>query len=102
MMAIITGNRAKEMFAGESLRYAAYDGGLTDLDSTAPATLIPGSAAIGLIRSAGAERARWRSPKRSKLKEIVRKAHEKAAASDSGARRTSAALWRELLAKKLI
>jgi Glycerophosphoryl diester phosphodiesterase family len=38
---IITGNRSKEMFKGETTRWAAYDGDLTDLDSSAPADVIP-------------------------------------------------------------
>src|ERR1035437_5662428 len=38
---IITGHRAKEMFAGEAIRYASMDGDLTDLDSAAPAERIP-------------------------------------------------------------
>lgn len=38
---IITGFRSKDMFAGESIRYACVDGELTDLNSGAPADLIP-------------------------------------------------------------
>lgn len=41
ILAVITGDRSKEMFAGETTRYAAYDGDLNDLDSNDPATLIP-------------------------------------------------------------
>jgi len=41
LTAIITGNRSKEMFAGETVRYAAYDGGLADLDGAESANLIP-------------------------------------------------------------
>ncbi|MCX6916644.1 MAG: hypothetical protein NT167_26975, partial [Verrucomicrobia bacterium] len=38
---ILTGYQSKEMFAGESLRYACVDGGLGDLNSGAPADLVP-------------------------------------------------------------
>src|SRR5664280_339759 len=38
---IITGNRAKEMFVGETIRYASMDGDLADLGSSEPADLIP-------------------------------------------------------------
>jgi hypothetical protein len=38
---IITGNRSKEMFAGETVRYAGFDGELADLDSDDPPTLVP-------------------------------------------------------------
>jgi len=38
---IITGYRSKEMFTGETTRYACYDGELADLESGASADLIP-------------------------------------------------------------
>jgi hypothetical protein len=38
---IITGYRSRDMFAGESIRYAGVDGELADLDSGLPADLIP-------------------------------------------------------------
>jgi hypothetical protein len=38
---IITGYRSKDMFSSESIRYACVDGELADLDSGAPADLIP-------------------------------------------------------------
>jgi glycerophosphoryl diester phosphodiesterase len=38
---IITGHRAKEMFAGEATRYASMDGDLAELDTGTPADLIP-------------------------------------------------------------
>lgn len=78
VMAIITGTRAKEMFAGESVRYAAYDGTLADLDSDDPATLVP------WISSNWTQSFHWLGAgafpeaEKRKLKEIVRKAHEKA------------------------
>jgi len=39
--AIITGTRSLQMFDGETVRYAAYDGTLTELDSSASPNLIP-------------------------------------------------------------
>ncbi len=41
IMVILTGNRSRQMFAGEKLRFAALDGDLTDLDSEEPPSLIP-------------------------------------------------------------
>src|SRR5215471_14424761 len=73
--AIITGNRSKNMFAGETVRYAAYDGDLEDLDSSAPASLIP------WISSNWRSSFQWRGvgtippEEQKKLKEIVDKAH---------------------------
>lgn len=72
---IITGHRTTEMFAGESIRYAGVDGELTDLDSTAPANLVP------WISSAWGQSFQWRGtgpmPEAEKLKlqAIVSKAH---------------------------
>lgn len=37
----VSGNRPRALMESESLRYAGYDGRLTDLQSDAPATLIP-------------------------------------------------------------
>ena len=41
IIAIITGHRDPAMFAGETVRYAALDGHLSDLDSNPPAALVP-------------------------------------------------------------
>jgi glycerophosphoryl diester phosphodiesterase len=41
VLAILSGDRSVEMFAGEAVRFAGYDGQLSDLDSTEPADLIP-------------------------------------------------------------
>jgi hypothetical protein len=73
---IITGNRAKEMFAGEAIRYASMDGDLADLDSGAPADLIP------WISSNWGQSFKWRGSgaipeaDQRKLKDIVAKAHQ--------------------------
>jgi hypothetical protein len=75
ILAIITGDRSKEMFAGESVRYAAYDGELTDLESSESADLIP------WISSDWTRTFKWRgvgefpADEKLKLKEIVAKAH---------------------------
>ena len=73
--AIITGYRSKKMFEGETVRYAAYDGELEDLESDAPASLIP------WISSNWGRTFQWRGvgtippEEQIKLKEIVRNAH---------------------------
>ena len=73
---IITGHRSREMFAGETIRYAALDGDLVDLDSDSPADLIP------WISSNWAPNFKWRGtgpmPEADlvKLKQIVAKAHQ--------------------------
>jgi len=72
---IITGFRSKDMFAGESIRYACVDGELTDLESGAPADLVP------WISSNWGQSFGWRGtgsmPEAEKLRlqTIVSKAH---------------------------
>jgi hypothetical protein len=72
---IITGHRSKDMFTGESVRYAALDGDLADLDSALPADLIP------WISSDWAPNFEWRGTglmaeaDRVKLQQVVARAH---------------------------
>lgn len=72
---IITGHRSREMFAGETIRYASLDGDLADLDSNDSADLIP------WISSNWYQTFRWHGTgtipeaEKAKLKEIVAKAH---------------------------
>ena len=96
--AIITGNRSKEMFAGETIRYAAYDGALSDLKSDEPASFIP------WISSNWTQSFGWRGlgafpeSEKAKLKKIVSKAHEKGRRVRFWAAPDDPAFWRELLA----
>ncbi len=72
---IITGHRSREMFQGQTIRYAALDGDLVDLDSRDPATLIP------WISANWAPQFKWRGTgpipeaERLKLQHIVARAH---------------------------
>jgi len=74
---VISGNRALEMFAGETVRFAAYDGTFAELDSSKTADLIP------WISANWAPNFTWRGqgemPKTEQLRlqEIVTKAHAK-------------------------
>ena len=73
--AIITGNRSLEMFKGEAISYAAYDGELTELDSDVSPLVIP------WISHNWAATFRWRglgempAEDTKKLKDIIEKAH---------------------------
>jgi hypothetical protein len=73
---IITGNRAREMFAGEKVRYAALDGDLPDLNTEASADLVP------WISSQWSQHFKWRGAgtmpeaEQAKLQSIVTKAHQ--------------------------
>lgn len=94
---IITGHRSKEMFAGESIRYAALDGDLEDLNSNEPATLIP------WISSNWYQTFRWNGSgtilgaDKTKLKEIVAKAHQQGRRVRFWGAPDQPNFWRELL-----
>lgn len=97
VMALITGNRSREMFTGESVRYAALDGDLADLDSTAPATLIP------WISSNWSASFKWRGvgvipeSEKEKVKNIVAKAHEHGRRVRFWGSPDKSVFWREML-----
>ncbi len=97
VLAIITGNRSKNMFSGETLRYAALDGELEDLNSGLPATLIP------WISSSWARSFAWRGlgalpeNERLKIKGIVAKAHNQGRRVRFWGAPDTPAFWRELL-----
>jgi hypothetical protein len=95
---VITGYRSKDMFAGESIRYAGVDGELADLDSGAPADLVP------WISSNWAPKFKWRGtgpmPEADKLKlqDIVAKAHQQGRRVRFWGAPDQAVFWGEMLA----
>ncbi len=96
--AVITGDRSKEMFAGESERYCALDGELADLDSSPTADLIP------WISSNWSSSFHWNghgempADEKSRLKELVGKAHAKGCQLRFWNSPDNPDFWRELLA----
>jgi len=103
VLAVVSGNRPYELMASQKIRYAGYDGRLADLESDVPADLIP------LISDRWTAHFKWRGEgeipagERRKLREIVRKAHEKGRrvrfwATPDKASPAREALWRELKA----
>jgi hypothetical protein len=74
---VVSGNRPLELMQSQPLRYAGYDGRLTDLDCDAPADLIP------LVSDPWGKHFTWRGggpmppEERQKLSDIVQKAHAK-------------------------
>jgi hypothetical protein len=77
VQAIISGNRAVGRIASSSPRFAGIDGRLSDLDSDQPAHLLP------LISDHWGRNFRWRgdgdmpADDLAKLKDIIRRAHDK-------------------------
>jgi hypothetical protein len=102
VLAIISGNRPREFMEAQKLRYAGYDGRLTDLDSESSTDFIP------MISDRWGNHFTWNgkgampAEEYEKLREIVQKAHEKGRLvrfwgtpdNPSPAREN---LWRELL-----
>ena len=96
--AIISGNRPRAVMEAEAVRYAAYDGGLDDLDtaSPAPVTFIP------LVSSNWIKIARWYGAKdmpereRRRLREVVEKAHAQGRKIRFWATSDNPVVWREL------
>lgn len=72
---IITGNRARALISADSVRFAAIDGRLEDLDGAASTSLIP------LVSDSWSEHFKWRGvgqlpdEERKRLRELVSKAH---------------------------
>jgi hypothetical protein len=95
---IISGSRSTEMFTGESVRYACFDGELADLDSGASADLVP------LISSNWAQNFKWRGtgpmPEAEKLKlqTIVSKAHQQGRRVRFWGAPDQLSFWREMRA----
>lgn len=95
---IVTGHRAKEMFAGETVRYAALDGDLPDLDSNEPATLVP------WISSNWSATFHWHGTgtipeaDRAKLKGIVARAHQQGRRVRFWGAPDQPVFWSELMA----
>ena len=94
--AIITGNRSKEMFAGETDRYCGLDGELADLDSNISSDFIP------WISSNWSSTFHWNghgqmpADEISRLKQIVAKAHSKGCRLRFWGSPDNPDFWREL------
>ncbi|MBI3848772.1 MAG: hypothetical protein HY298_00565 [Verrucomicrobia bacterium] len=94
--AIISGNRARKLMAAETLRYAAIDGRLSDLDGDASKHLIP------LVSDNWNSIFKWRGAgplpddERQKLTKIVSQAHRQGRRVRFWATPDQPAFWREL------
>ena len=95
---VISGDRPVDLIAGEEVRYVGVDGRPGDLDSDAPAHLMP------WISTSWGSLFTWRgegtmpSEERRRLHEFVAAAHEKDRVVRFWATPETEAMWRELLA----
>jgi Glycerophosphoryl diester phosphodiesterase family len=76
VIAIITGHNSPKMFAGETIRYAAVDGNLSDLQSNPPATLVPWISENWKANFKWNGKGTMPDAERQKLEAIVKRAHE--------------------------
>lgn len=101
-LVIISGNRPREFMEAQKLRYAGYDGRLTDLDSESSADFIP------MISDRWGNHFTWNGTgemptgEYEKLRKIVQKAHEKGRlvrfwATPDNPSPARENLWRQLL-----
>lgn len=103
VIAIVSGNRPRRFMESEQVRYAGCDGRLEDLESDAPATLIPVISDNWTKHFSYNGTGPMPAEERQKLKKIIEPAHQKGQLvrfwstpdRPSQARQT---LWRELLA----
>ena len=97
ILAIITGNRSKNMFDGETVRYAALDGELADLDGDKNAEVIP------WISGNWYKTFMWRgtgqidAEERGKLRAIVWRAHQQGRKVRFWGSPDQPVFWQELL-----
>jgi hypothetical protein len=98
---VVSGDRAKTTIAADVPRYVGIDGRLSDLDSDASPHLIP------LISDNWTLHFRWRGDgpfpdaEKTKLRDIVRRAHDRGRRLRFWATPEKPALWQELLAAKV-
>lgn len=97
VLAIITGNRSKSMFQGETIRYAAYDGEMEDLTSDAPADLVPWFSANWAVNFLWRGTGEIPDTERAKLREMVEKAHARGRKVRFWGAPDRSTFWREAL-----
>ena len=98
---IISGSRSPQMFAGEKVRYAAIDGQLPDLNSAAPADLIPWISSPWFKSFTWRGRGPMPESERAKLQAILAKAHQQGRRVRFWDAPDQPAFWAELLADKV-
>lgn len=101
ILAIITGDRSKTMFDGETIRYAALDGELADLDGDKNADVIP------WISGNWYRTFKWRGTgqmpddEKAKLEAIVQRAHQQGRKVRFWGSPDQPVFWQELLDSKV-
>lgn len=95
---VLSGNRAKATVTRQAVRYVGIDGRPEDLESDAPADLIPWISANWLLTFRWSGDAPMPEAEKAKLREYVGKAHKKGRLVRFWATPEKEAVWKELLA----
>jgi hypothetical protein len=96
--AVVSGNRAKATITKQATRYVGIDGRPEDLDSDAPADLIPWISANWTLTFRWTGDGPMPEAEKAKLRECVGKAHKKGRLVRFWATPEKEAVWKELLA----
>lgn len=97
VIAVITGNRSTNIFAGETLRVAALDGELEDIDSGLPASLVPWISSNWFKTFSWRGSGQFVADERTRLEQIVSKAHQQGKQVRFWGAPDQPAFWRMLL-----
>jgi hypothetical protein len=97
---VISGNRPIDTIAAQDVRYAGVDGRLTNLDSEAPAHLMPMISDNWTIHFKWRGKGQMPAEERDRLRAIVSKAHDQGRIVRFWATPEEPALWRELVDAK--
>lgn len=103
LLVVVSGDRSKEMFAGEKVRYATYDGQLTDLDGENP----PGADLVPWISCNWRSAFKWNgqgnipAAEKEKLRSLVKRAHAQGKRLRFWGAPDVPVFWSELLAEEV-
>lgn len=98
VLVIVSGNRSKDMFRGEAIRYAAYDGQLADLQTAEPADLVPWISANWSSLFSWRGKDAFSTAETEKLRSIVSQAHAQGKRVRFWGAPDCEAFWQALLA----
>jgi hypothetical protein len=95
---ILSGNRATDVIAKQSVRYVGIDGRPENLDSQSPAELFPWISANWTLLFKWNGEGPMAAAERQKLNDVVKRAHEQGRKIRFWATAEKEAMWKELLA----
>jgi len=101
VLVIITGERSLKMFEGETVRYAAFDGQLTELQSNESPNLIPWISSQWSVTFKWTGSGEMPPDQKARLDELVAKTHQQGRRLRFWGSPDRLEFWRELIAHKV-